>query len=279
MWAAGGMLYEVDTRLHHVGVRIDLPARRDEFAFSATVDIEWRVDDPERVVRDGIDDVVRALLPTLRRKMAAVTRRRDVHQVEDAEQAALEAISPPEVGSRYGLACTFWVHLSSDKATVEHAGAKRELEHKIEIEKLTQRLRELEQSNNHTLLTSKVEAYRVYMESGRFDQAALRLAQNPDEAAAVAELLRAERDEERRQAIDFIHRLVESDAIDRWQIEETVGGALKWLQEAVDNVIRPSTTPISPGDRPNDLLSPQHPTEVSSTRTRRDPRTERGVSR
>lgn len=266
LWAVGGMLYEVDTRLHHASVRIDLPALRDEFPFSAAVDIEWRVADPERVVRDGIEDVVRALLPTLRGEMANVTRRRGVDQVEDAERAALEAISAPEVGARYGLACTFWLHLSSDRGTVEHAGAKRELEHKIEIERLTQRLRELEQTNNQALLATKVEAYRVYMESGRFDQAALRLAQNPGDAAAVAELLRAERDEERRQAIDFIHRLVESDAIDRWQIEETVSGALKWLQEAVDNVIRPSTTPINPAERLDGPPAPQHPTQISSTR-------------
>jgi hypothetical protein len=264
LWAAGGTLYEVDTSLRHAAVTFDLPARGDEFAFSAEIDIEWRVNDAEKVVRDAIDDVVSALRPTLHREMAAVTRRRGVAQVEDAEHAALAVVSTAEIGSRYGLECTFWVRLSTDKATVEHAGARRELDHKIEIERRMQELRKLEEANNQALLATKVESYRVYMEGGRFDHAALRLAQHPDDAKAVAELLRAERDEERRQAIDFISRLIESDAIDRWQIEETVSGALKWLQEAVDNVIQPTGPQVTPGKRSEPLPTSEHQTETET---------------
>ena len=196
--------------------------------------------------------------------MAAATRLHELTAIEDAEQEALNALASSNIGEQYGVACTFWVRLSGDRAMVHHSAAKRELTQQLELETSSHDIRKLRQKNDHELLADRVRAYRAYMQGDRFNHAALRLAGNPQDAAAVAELLHSERHGERQQAIDFITKLVRSDAIDPCQINETVIGALKWLQESVDNVVRPSVLPSGPVEQ--DAPEPvDRPTTVEGT--------------
>lgn len=250
LWAAGGVAYEVDTGLHHHGVIVNLPALGDEFPFYAWVDIEWRVDKVKTVVHDRVDDIVRALLPELRRTMAAATRRHEITAIEDAEQAALNALASSGIGKQYGVACTFWVRLSGDRSLVHHSAAKRELIQQIELESGSHDLRKLRQENEHDLLKERVSAYREYMQAGHLDQAALRLAKSPEDAPAVAHLLRAERHDERQQAIDFITRLAKSGVIEKGQANEMLNVALRRLQESVDHVVTTEAHAIVDAPRP-----------------------------
>lgn len=246
--AAGGAVYEVDTGLHHHGVVVNLPAKSDGFPFYAWVDIEWRVVDAKTVVRDRVDDVIRALVPSLRHVMASATRGHEITAIEDAEQAALNALVEAEgtkgVGARYGIACTFWVRLSGDRAMAHHSAAKRELDQQRELESGSHALRKLRQENEHDLLEKRVSAYREYMQAGHLDQAALRLAKNPEDAPAVAQLLRVERHDERQQAIDFITKLARAGVIEKSQAHDMLSGALRRLQESVDRVVTTETHPI-----------------------------------
>ncbi|MFC5061150.1 hypothetical protein [Actinomycetospora atypica] len=228
--AAGGVVYEVDTGLHHHGVVVNLPARGDEFPFYAWVDIEWRVVDVEHVVRDRVEDVIRALVPAMRRTMAAATRKHVITAIEDAEQAALNALASSGIGARYGVGCAFWVRLSGDRALVHHGAAKRELDQQLELESGNYELRKLRQENEHDLLKERVSAYREYMRAGKFDQAALRLAASPQDASAVADLLSTEAFDERQQAIDFVTRLIDAGVLDKEQVKDLLAGALARLQ-------------------------------------------------
>lgn len=234
--AADGAVYEVDTGLHHHDVVVNLPAHGDEFPFYAWVDIEWRVIEVERVGRDRVDDVIRALHPELRRAMSSATRNHVLTAIEDAEKAALNVLASSGIGTRYGVECTFWVRLSGDRAPVHHSAAKREPVQQLELESGSHELRELRQENEHDLLKERVSAYREYMQAGHLDQAALRLAKSPKAAPAVAQLLRAERHDERQQAIDFITKLAESGVIEKSQANDMLDGALRRLQESVDHV-------------------------------------------
>ncbi|MCO1659310.1 hypothetical protein [Pseudonocardia humida] len=71
---SGGTLYEVDLGLHHTTLEFELPSRLEMIAFTAVVDVEWRVVEPARVVGDNIRDIRAALIPLLRRRLREVTR-------------------------------------------------------------------------------------------------------------------------------------------------------------------------------------------------------------
>jgi hypothetical protein len=45
-------------------------------------------------------------------------------------------------------------------------------------------------------------------------------------------MLVAERDSHRQAVFDFVTRLLESDALDRWQIDDQVRTTLQWLRDS-----------------------------------------------
>jgi hypothetical protein len=50
-------------------------------------------------------------------------------------------------------------------------------------------------------------------------------------------LLVEERDTHRREVCDFITRLLDSDALDRWQIDDQVRVALQWMGLSINRVL------------------------------------------
>jgi hypothetical protein len=240
----GGTLYEVDLGLHHTSVEIDLPARGDTSVFTLTAEVEWRVDKPEVVVADNVLDVRQALTLALRTRLSRHTREHDVCDVmaaEDDIRAELDRLDP---GKIYGLRTTIVPRLTADEKAREFAANRRELEREIEIEDLRHQHKQLQERHEQELQEARRLTYREIMASGNVDQFALQLARNPEDVRAVVQLARAERDEERRQFTDFITRLLQSGAVDRWDVEDQVREALEWLAESTGRVIRTDITTL-----------------------------------
>jgi hypothetical protein len=217
LWSGIRRMYEVDMGLHHTNVYIELPSSGDAFAFQADVDIRWRVRDPQRIVKDTIKDVREALAPGLTARLREITRRFPIEQAADAEDAANHALRVEPTGVRLGLEVEAYVRLTMDAPTMEHAANVR-----------------------------GVQRYRQIITAGDVDQFALMLSQNPKDSGAVLTALNDARDTDRRLTIDFVNKLIDSGAIDRWQIDEQVQGALTWLKESTDRVISPSDQPKAP---------------------------------
>ena len=51
-------------------------------------------------------------------------------------------------------------------------------------------------------------------------------------------MVREVRQEDHRHVTDFLTRLVESGAVDRWEVKDTVQTALDWLKENNDRVVQ-----------------------------------------
>ena len=54
----------------------------------------------------------------------------------------------------------------------------------------------------------------------------------------VVQMVREIRQEDHRHVTDFLTRLVESGAVDRWEVKDTVQTALDWLKENNDRVVQ-----------------------------------------
>ncbi|GAB3148766.1 hypothetical protein GCM10027258_44310 [Amycolatopsis stemonae] len=208
LWGGFRSLYEVDMSLRRLTLGITLPSAGDTFVFRATVDVQWRVADPALVVREGVTDVRRVLVPLLLERLRQETRSLRVGDVEAAEKAA---------GARF------------DHTWLEH-------EHGLWTRVLV-RLRTDKQTEHNRRLASEVQAFKTLIEGGDIDQFALQLAQNPQQVAPVVQALVGERDTHRRQVFDFISKLLASDALDRWQIDDQVRVTLEWLKVSINRVI------------------------------------------
>jgi len=208
LWGGFRSQYEVDMSLRRLTLGITLPSAGDAFVFRAAVDVQWRVLDPELVVRNGITDVRRVLVPPLLEGLRQETRSLQFGDVESAEKAAVERFGPTWLEADHGLWTKVLVRLRMDK-----------------------------QAEHNLRLASEVQAFKTLIEGGDIDQFALQLAQNPQQVAPVVEALVKERDTHRRQVFDFINHLLESDALDRWQIDDQVRLTLEWLKVSINRVI------------------------------------------
>jgi hypothetical protein len=233
-----GSLYEIDLGLHHTTFDIELPSAVDLFSFRGSVALEWRVLDPVRVVKDHVSDIREALAPSLVSLLTLDTRHYRVDDVYEAERAVAAALHNTDIGIDYGLTTTIRVQLSADAGAAEHAASRRELQQQIEIEDLrhTQRLR-LE-ATDKDVLRARIELYREIISAGDVEQFALQLARNPDGVETVIRMVREVRKEEHRHVTDFLTTLLESGAIDRWEVKNTVQTALDWLKESNDRFVQ-----------------------------------------
>ena len=242
LWA-GGTLYEVDTGLHHTSVQFDLPADGDTSTFRTTAAIEWRVTVPQQVVQDNLRDVREALAPLLQERLGRVTRKFGVGEIAEAEKAVADEMAREDPGAAYGLKTRVVLRLMADEKGAEHVATRRELEREIEIEDLRQQYRRKQEENEQEMLRTRLDLYRVIIASGDVEQFALRLARSPDDVRAVVELLHQERDEERTRVAEFVTHLLESGAVDRWDVEDQVREALRWLAQATRRAIRITDDP------------------------------------
>jgi hypothetical protein len=213
LWGGYRAMYEVDLALHRLGLEITLPSSGDEFVFRAVADVQWRVSDPKLVVRCGITDIRDVMVPELLDGLRKSTRSLLATDVELAEKSANGLFSHNWLTETYGLWTRVLVRLRLD-----------------------------EQKEENARLAADVQAYKVLISAGDLDQFALQLARNPENVDEVVQQLVRERDTHRRDVCDFLTKLLASDALDRWQIDDQVRVLLQWMDTSISRVLTGTDT-------------------------------------
>ena len=236
-WKGGGTLFEIDMGQHWTPIELDMPSQSEAFSFHATADVEWRVENPLRIVTDGVHDIRTVLRTQLWQRLSPITRAFEIEDSANAEAAAAASLADLPIGTEYGLRTRVFLRLRMDALAVEHASAVRDVRREIALERDTQVLRLLREESRAALIDRRITRYRSVLLSGDFDQFALQLAHNPDEVPAVIQMLREERNNNRRAVTDFVTHLLDSGAIDRHEISDQVRNALQWVKDASDPVL------------------------------------------
>jgi hypothetical protein len=208
LWGGYRALFEVDLSLRRLGLEITLPSSGDTFVFRTMVDVQWRVTDPKRVVMAGVTDIRDVMVPLLLDGLRQATRSMMPDDVEVAEKTANAHFAHDWLTEQYGLWTNVLVRLRMD-----------------------------EQKEENIRLAAEVRAYKTLIEAGDLDQFALQIARNPDDVDSVVQLLVKERDTHRREVCDFITKLLDSDALDRWQIDDQVRVLLQWMGVSINRVL------------------------------------------
>jgi hypothetical protein len=208
LWGGYRTMYEVDLAMHRLGLEITLPSSGDEFVFRAVADVQWRVSDPKLVVLRGITDIRDVMVPQLLDGLRKATRSLLSTEVEQAEKSANAQFQENWLTEDYGLRTSVHVRLRLD-----------------------------EQKEENARLVADVQAYKSLIAAGDLDQFALQLARNPENVDEVVRLLVQERDTHRREVCDFLTKLLDSDALDRWQIDDQVRVLLQWMDASISRVL------------------------------------------
>jgi hypothetical protein len=208
LWGGYRAMFEVDRSLRRLGLEITLPSAGDAFVFRATVDVQWRVAEPKSVVRAGVTDIRDVMVPPLLDGLRRATRVLLADEVEAAEKTANAQYEHNWLPEEYGLWTNVLVRLRMDA-----------------------------QKEDSVRLAAEVQAYKTLIEAGDLDQFALQIARNPDQVADVVQVLVRERDTHRREVCEFITQLLDSDALDRCQIEDKVRVTLQWMGVSINRVL------------------------------------------
>jgi hypothetical protein len=253
-------VYDVDLGVRYLRFPADLPGAGDSFSFKAEAAVEWRVLDPSLVVRSQLRDVRMLVQPAVVDAMRRIAREYQVDQSSVAERALNEALvgealdfndlaqldramqqtaSTGHIGREYGLWTRTTVSVQPDQSRLAQSDEMRNLKHQIETERLKQELRILQEQNNQQVMAGRMSFYRDAFSSGDIDRAVLQIAQNPDDLASVAQMIRDQEMSGQRLTIDFVNKLMESGAIERWQINDQAKAALDWLRQSTNVVFTP----------------------------------------
>lgn len=199
---------EVDMGLYQTQIISTAPATDDTFDFGVDVHLRWRVSNPKTVVRDGIRDVRATLEPLVLARIRSITRQFRPEQSADAESKINDILLPFAEAAGFGFAVDGIARLCMADAV-----------------------------RDEFQLDRRVSAYRKIIATGDFGQFAFMLAMNPNDASAVVKALVEERDRARQDTIDFVTKLVDSGAIERWQVADQIRVALQWLLDGSNRVI------------------------------------------
>lgn len=261
-------VYDVDLGIRHHRFEAELPGARDTFTFRAEAIVEWRVLDPALVVSSQVLDVALAIEPSVREAMRRIARDYPIEQSAAAERAINEQLagepidfndpgqlgraiaqagSSGRIGRQYGLWVNVIASVHPDRTRQSQNDEVRDLQHQIEAENLKQQLRELQERNRQAVMRTRMGFYRDAFLAGDIDRAVLQVAQNPDELTAVAQVVRDQELMGQRLTVDFVNKLIESGAIERWQVNDQAKAALEWLRQSTNSVFRPAGE-LGPGD-------------------------------
>ncbi|WP_330277092.1 hypothetical protein OG205_16325 [Lentzea sp. NBC_00516] len=218
-------VYEVDMGVHLTRVEVKLPCAGDQCFFDGVVELRWRVSDAEAAVKSGVSNVANELMPEITKRLREVTRKFDIEQVHDAETAAADALTGERLGVDFGLDVQVFLNFSMDEPTLAHAA-----------------------------LVRKVDRLRHIIAEGDYHQFALQLSLREDSIAEVIQTLAEERHSSKQVVVDFLTRTLESDAIERWEIEDDLRVLLQSMREWSNNelaaVKETRSTSLGAGRRP-----------------------------
>lgn len=194
--------YDVDVTDRFHTEAISLPAQRDTFEFTGSIDYGWRVTDAVQVVARGIHDGRDLVLSALHNRMRAISRRHPVEECAavDAEINATLGTGPtvlPEGITIY----RFSARLTLDDATRTILQSRRNAQYQGETEQL------------------RIEATSRAL-SGDNGLLLLHLARHPDDTSSVIDLIAQHHKATDQQRIELIKDLVDRNIIQDVDLED-----------------------------------------------------------
>ncbi|WP_037605737.1 hypothetical protein [Streptacidiphilus rugosus] len=208
-------LYEIDMGIHHFTLSERLPCEEDAGGFLATIDVDWRVSAPERVVTSGLRDVRALVTPRIQRRLRRITRRFPLDSSSAAEAAAQEDLLDEPLAEDAGLTISCSVQLDLDEAGAEQKGAVRQLGYRHGIqEKLL-----VAADDDAELASKKAAFYQYYLQRGGVEAWALQVAQHPEDLPKALEQLNAEQQQVVRNQLDLMNTMIEGKHIEHFQLE------------------------------------------------------------
>lgn len=243
LWGRYHFVYKVDMSDFPIGFSCNLPCATDAFDFQAEVQFTCSVRDPEMIVRRNVMDIRQILKHLIIEVMRRVSRKYEVEQSAAAEREVSDSVKTAIYDEGFNLK-QFTVILSLEEEAREWIRKRKRLQEAAKLQLLQQELerKRIRQSNKFELeqvrqreqfqleiMKQKTEFYTAMLQAGQWQLLALQLAQSPEDVPVILQTLNQQKQIEREHQVKMLKMLLDSDAVEGWQLSEVGKRALQEL--------------------------------------------------
>jgi hypothetical protein len=263
------IFYKIDLKEYPLSFTFTIPCATDAFDFNAEIKFVCAVEDPEKIVIRGVNDVKSFLEPLMEEVIRRISRNFQVEETLDAEKeisARLKRAIYDEGFQVDRLVLKLSLEkeirdrirnkkLAEDTVAIEITKIKQD--QRIESERQLLEIQRLEFENKHKEMQAefeikqikmKMEFYEPILKSGNWGLLAMQLSQNPDDVVLIAQKLNEEKQLERDHNMKMLKVLLQEGALEGSQLNEVGRRTLQGLL-AITEQYTPS---IESGDNTND---------------------------
>jgi hypothetical protein len=263
------IFYKVDLKEYPLSFKFTIPCATDAFDFNAELKFICAVEDPEKIVVRGVNDVKSFLEPLMEEVIRRISRNFQVEESTDAEKEISTRLKRAIYDEGFQVD-RFVLKLSleqeirdriRDKKLAEDTVAmeitKIKQDKKIESERQSLEIQRQEFENERKEMQAKFEIKQIEMkmafygpilQSGNWSLLAMQLSQNPDDVKLIAEELSKQKQLERDYQMQTLKVLLKEGALEGVQLNEVARRTLNGLL-AITEQYTPS---IESGDDIND---------------------------
>jgi hypothetical protein len=211
---------------HQVSFEMNLPTRGDQADFICAVDVNWEVADFHLVAEKRVVDVEKMLRPPLLARLRSITRRHGLEGAQAADEAIQTELAAGHwsgFGSDIGLVTQVFVRIDLGRAAADHNQELVKVRHEATVQSAVDR------AAAERVQANLADARRL-IEAGEAEQYAVLLAQDPARAGEILGTLQAQAREQRRDALDYLSRLIDKGVVQRHQIDGPVRQMLDYAR-------------------------------------------------
>lgn len=221
--------YEVDLSEKSFEFSCSLPSQNPAYEFQADVRVSYRVDNPAAVVEHQVTDPPATLQPLIIRTLRNKSREFPIEAVHEAEPGLTHTLRQANYGR--GLKITeAIVTLKLDASARDYVRKRDAMERQKQIElesirhqkELQREKAELErqlEEQRQQLLQQRLRFYNPLIQSGNWQMLGLMLANNPEDIATVAQMVREQRQQDFENFLRAIQVMVEGDVLESFDLE------------------------------------------------------------
>jgi hypothetical protein len=263
-WGNYKVLYRVDITEHSFNFDCDIPCKGEAFDFRAKVQINYSVDKPNIIVAKKIINARQILEPLITNMMRSISRRYDVEQSAQAEEAIIKQL-PIDIQQRdTGFKLShFIVELSLEEEARKHIRKIKQIDRDKEHQKQQAELdrQRLQLEMEHTKL--RMDFYSPFIQGGQWQLLALQLANHPEDVATVTQMLSKQRQVELDNQLRTLKVMLEEDVIEGYQMEEACRSVLRRIVDNFETGMK-SIENSEPSKQQKAIQSKQESEDVST---------------
>ncbi len=223
--------YKVDTALHSFNFKTALPCNKGAFTFQASVQVNYQVTDPEEIIKQQITDVHSLLQPEIIDRMRKISRKYELNQNEEAEQAINQSFEKRVLINGISVNRVM-VILELEDESRQHIRTIQDIDHKIALRTKEHELNQKIDNFDVERKEKRMKFYTPIIHEGQWQLLALHLTEHPEDVATISQMIYQHNQVDFQNQLSTLKVLLEEDALEAFQVEE-VGKRV--LQRLVDH--------------------------------------------